>query len=174
MTVPLFCSILRMTKTTRLSKENISLYIYIYIYIYQFLLTNLRPWVAYFCVCLFVFPHVQWPFVSCIFKRKSALRDPAIFSGNAGTFHCLSRSACQHQNITDHQSEGLATHLSVTDWLSLIIIFIFIAPTSPWIVLLVTLEFSFLAAVASGLVSWGHFISSTIIDLIAQILFKLN
>ncbi len=36
------------------------------------------------------------------------------------------------------------------------------------------MEFSFLAAVASGLLSWGHFISSTIIDLIAQILFKLN
>ncbi len=30
------------------------------------------------------------------------------------------------------------------------------------------------SAVASGLLSWGHFISSTIIDLIAQILFKLN
>ncbi len=36
------------------------------------------------------------------------------------------------------------------------------------------MEFSFLAAVASGLLSWGHFISSTIIDLIAQILFKLD
>ncbi len=32
------------------------------------------------------------------------------------------------------------------------------------------MEFWFLAAVASGLLSWGHFISSTIIDLIAQIL----
>ncbi len=37
-----------------------------------------------------------------------------------------------------------------------------------------TMEFSFLAAVASGLLSWGHFISSKIIDLIAQILFKPN
>ncbi len=36
------------------------------------------------------------------------------------------------------------------------------------------MEFSFLAAVASGLLSWGHFISSDITDLIAQILFKLN
>ncbi len=36
------------------------------------------------------------------------------------------------------------------------------------------MEFSFLAVVASGLLSWGHFISSTIIDLIAQILFKVN
>ncbi len=36
------------------------------------------------------------------------------------------------------------------------------------------IEFWFLAAVASGLLSWGHFISSDIIDLIAQILFKLN
>ncbi len=27
---------------------------------------------------------------------------------------------------------------------------------------------------ASGMLSWGHFISSKIIDLIAQILFKLN
>ncbi len=36
------------------------------------------------------------------------------------------------------------------------------------------MEFSFLAAVASGLLSWGIFISSNIIDLIAQILFKLN
>ncbi len=36
------------------------------------------------------------------------------------------------------------------------------------------MEFSFLATVASGLLSWGHFISNTIIDLIAQILFKLN
>ena len=35
-------------------------------------------------------------------------------------------------------------------------------------------EFWFLAAVASGLLSWGHFISSDIVDLIAQILFKLN
>ncbi len=34
------------------------------------------------------------------------------------------------------------------------------------------MEFSCLAAVASGLLNWGHFISSTIIDLIAQILFK--
>ncbi len=36
------------------------------------------------------------------------------------------------------------------------------------------LEIWFLAAVASGLLSWGHFISSNIIDFIAQILFKLN
>ncbi len=36
------------------------------------------------------------------------------------------------------------------------------------------MEFSFLAAVASGLLSWGHFISSNIIDFIAQTLFKLN
>ncbi len=36
------------------------------------------------------------------------------------------------------------------------------------------MEFWFLAAVASGSLSWGHFISSDIIDLIAQILFKLN
>ncbi len=36
------------------------------------------------------------------------------------------------------------------------------------------MEFLFLAAVASGLLSWGHFISSTIIDLIAQILFIMN
>ncbi len=36
------------------------------------------------------------------------------------------------------------------------------------------MEFWFLAAVASGLLSWGHLISSDINDLIAQILFKLN
>ncbi len=35
-------------------------------------------------------------------------------------------------------------------------------------------QFWFLAVVASGLLSWGHFISSDITDLIAQILFKLN
>ncbi len=32
------------------------------------------------------------------------------------------------------------------------------------------MEFWFLAAVASGLLSWGHFISSDIVELIAQIL----
>ncbi len=37
-----------------------------------------------------------------------------------------------------------------------------------------SMEFWFLAAVVSGLLSWGHFISSDIIDLIAQILFKLK
>ncbi len=36
------------------------------------------------------------------------------------------------------------------------------------------MEFWFLAVVASGLLSWGHFISSDITDLIAQMLFKLN
>ncbi len=36
------------------------------------------------------------------------------------------------------------------------------------------MEFWFLAAVASGMLSWGIFISSKIKDLIAQILFKLN
>ncbi len=36
------------------------------------------------------------------------------------------------------------------------------------------MQFWFLAAVVSGLLSWGHFISSDIVDLIAQILFKLN
>ncbi len=36
------------------------------------------------------------------------------------------------------------------------------------------MEFCFLAAVASGLLSLGHLISSDIVDLIAQILFKLN
>ncbi len=36
------------------------------------------------------------------------------------------------------------------------------------------MEFWFLAVVASGLLIWGHFISSDITDLIAQILFKLN
>ncbi len=36
------------------------------------------------------------------------------------------------------------------------------------------MEFWFLAAVASGLLSRGHLISSDINDLIAQILFKLN
>ncbi len=38
----------------------------------------------------------------------------------------------------------------------------------------VSMEFWFLAVVASGLLSWGHIISSYITDLIAQILFKLN
>ncbi len=32
------------------------------------------------------------------------------------------------------------------------------------------MEFRFLAAVSSGLLSWGHFISSDTVDLIAQIL----
>ncbi len=36
------------------------------------------------------------------------------------------------------------------------------------------MEFWFLGVFASGLLSWGHFISSKINDLIAQILFKLN
>ncbi len=36
------------------------------------------------------------------------------------------------------------------------------------------MEFWFLAAVASGLLSWGHFISSYIIDLIKQRLLELN
>ncbi len=36
------------------------------------------------------------------------------------------------------------------------------------------MEFWFLAAVASGLLSWGHLISSDIVDLIEQKLFELN
>ncbi len=36
------------------------------------------------------------------------------------------------------------------------------------------MEFWFLAAVTSGLLSWGHFISSNIVDLIEQILLELN
>ncbi len=36
------------------------------------------------------------------------------------------------------------------------------------------MEFWFLAALASGLIGWEHLISSDIVDLIAQILFKLN
>ncbi len=36
------------------------------------------------------------------------------------------------------------------------------------------MEFWFLAAVASGLLSWGHFIFSNIVDLIEQKLFELN
>ncbi len=36
------------------------------------------------------------------------------------------------------------------------------------------MKFWVLAAVASGLLSWGHFISRNITDLIAQILFTLN
>ncbi len=36
------------------------------------------------------------------------------------------------------------------------------------------MEFWFLAAVASGLLSWGHFISSNIVDLIEQKPFELN
>ncbi len=36
------------------------------------------------------------------------------------------------------------------------------------------MEFWFLAAVTSGLLSWGHFISSDIVDLIEQKLFELN
>ncbi len=36
------------------------------------------------------------------------------------------------------------------------------------------MEFWFLAAVASGLLSWGHFISSDIVNLIEQKLFELN
>ncbi len=36
------------------------------------------------------------------------------------------------------------------------------------------MEFWFLAAVASGLLSWGHLISSNIVDLIEQKLFELN
>ncbi len=39
---------------------------------------------------------------------------------------------------------------------------------------LLPMEFWFLAAVASGLLSWEHLISSNIVDLIAQILYKLN
>ncbi len=36
------------------------------------------------------------------------------------------------------------------------------------------MEFWFLSAVASGLLSWGHLISSNIVDLIEQKLFELN
>ncbi len=36
------------------------------------------------------------------------------------------------------------------------------------------MEFWFLAAVASGLLSWGHFNSSNIVDLIEQKLFELD
>ncbi len=36
------------------------------------------------------------------------------------------------------------------------------------------MEFWFLAAVASGLLSWGHFISSNIVDLIEQKPFELT
>ncbi len=36
------------------------------------------------------------------------------------------------------------------------------------------MEFWFLAAVASSLLSWGHLISSNIVDLIEQKLFELN
>ncbi len=36
------------------------------------------------------------------------------------------------------------------------------------------MEFWFLAAVASGLLSWGHLISSNIVDLIEQKLFELT
>ncbi len=36
------------------------------------------------------------------------------------------------------------------------------------------MEFWFLAAVASGLLSWGHLFSSNIVDLIEQKLFELN
>ncbi len=36
------------------------------------------------------------------------------------------------------------------------------------------MEFWFLSDVASGLLSWGHLISSDIVELIAQILFKLS
>ncbi len=46
--------------------------------------------------------------------------------------------------------------------------------TEPGFSILSPMEFWFLAAVASGMLSWGIFISSKIIDLIAQILFKLN
>ncbi len=48
-------------------------------------------------------------------------------------------------------------------------------PTEPVFFLhSVTMEFWFLAAVASGLLSWGYLISSDITDFIAQIPFKLN
>ncbi len=36
------------------------------------------------------------------------------------------------------------------------------------------MEFWFLVAVASGLLSWGHLFSSDIVYMIAQIIFKLN
>ncbi len=53
------------------------------------------------------------------------------------------------------------------------------SPTEPgfsqgFFSILSPMEFWFLDAVASGMLSWGIFISSKIIDLIAQILFKLN
>ncbi len=52
-------------------------------------------------------------------------------------------------------------------------------PTEPgfsqgFFFILSPMEFGFLVAVASGLLSWGHFISSDIVDLIAQILLELN
>ncbi len=51
--------------------------------------------------------------------------------------------------------------------LSLVSANVFLSILSP-------MAFWVLAAVASGLLSWGHLISSDIVDLIAQILFKLN
>ncbi len=47
-------------------------------------------------------------------------------------------------------------------------------PTEPGFSVLSPMEFWFLAVVASGLLSWGHFISNDITDLIAQILFELS
>ncbi len=51
--------------------------------------------------------------------------------------------------------------------LSLVSLKVFFSVLSP-------MEFWFLAAVASGLLSWGHFISSNIVDLIEQKLFERN
>ncbi len=51
--------------------------------------------------------------------------------------------------------------------LSLVSLKVFFSVLSP-------MEFWFLAAVTSGLLSWGHFISINIVDLIEQKLFELN
>ncbi len=75
-----------------------------------------------------------------------------------------------HYNVTLlhlEQTTGSSGQRGTAPRLSLVSPKVFFSILSP-------MEFWFLAAVASGLLSWGHFISSNIIDLIAQIIFKLD
>ncbi len=104
------------------------------------------PW--YYCACL-ASQHA-WPETHVEFMGYFQEKDEK---------QSLQQSRRAEGSIVPQQSHRLIASMP-----HLTVIFSVLSP----------MEFWFLAAVASGLLSWGHLISSNIIDLIEQKLFELN
>ncbi len=149
-----------------------TLYIYIYIYIFFFLY-------------IYILQRCGWYKLHLLVQRNDKNNNNFLIYFISRFFIEMSTVPKVHEHY-ERDIEKRPVEALQSDFAAVGINYLFIWPEGNWPLRLSLvspkvffsipspMEFWFLAIVTSGLLSWGHLISSDITDLIAQILFNLN